>query len=725
METIISTDSKNLLKPYDLEVWGGIECTINRVGDTFLDQLQCSGHYERENDIQEFAKLGIKALRYPVLWEKHQPVEDQTINWTWIEQQLNQIRKYNITPIAGLLHHGSGPAYTNLSDPDFPIKLAKYAKQVAEKFPWLQYYTPVNEPLTTARFSGLYGFWYPHKKNTHDFLFMLLQQIKGIVLSMQAIRKINPAAKLIQTEDLAKIHSTGLLRYQAKFENERRWLTYDLLCGKVDQQHSLWDYFITAGIEEKELLFFIDNKCVPDIIGCNYYVTSERYLDHNINNYPAHLHGGNGKHTYVDTEVVRVTQPDGLASLLYEVCERYQLPVTVTEAHLNCTREEQLRWIKEIWDTCIDLKTKGFNIKAVTVWALLGSYDWDSLLTKNNNNYESGIFSVANKKIHSTALANMVNVLSSAGNYSHPLLNAEGWWHTSYHYQPDKKNILNNNKQRPVLIIGKTGTLGNAFAKICEQRSIHFKLLSRNDLNICDEISIKNAIELYQPWAIINTAGYVKVDDAEIDADNCLMINARGPKLLSTACNQYGIKFMTFSSDMVFDGKKNAPYIETDPVSPLNIYGISKAEAEKFVLTICPSALIIRTSSFFGPWDKFNFVHTILQNLKDNKKIIVSGDVTISPTYVPDLVNRSIDALIDDKKGIVHFTNNGQISWSDFAEEIAKRGGFSKNNLIVKPSSDIGWKAQRPLYSALQNNSNFEFPTIDNALERFFKEERA
>ena len=76
MGTIISTDSKNLRKPDNLEIWGGIECTINRVGDTFLDQLQCSGHYERESDIHEFARLGIKALRYPILWERHQPAEN-------------------------------------------------------------------------------------------------------------------------------------------------------------------------------------------------------------------------------------------------------------------------------------------------------------------------------------------------------------------------------------------------------------------------------------------------------------------------------------------------------------------------------------------------------------------------------------------------------------------------------------------------------------------------
>ena len=122
---------------------------------------------------------------------------------------------------------------------------------------------------------------------------------------MQAIRKINPAAKLVQTEDLSKTHSTPLLAYQADFENKRRWLTYDLLCGKVNQHHFFWNYFISLGIPETDLQFFLDNTCPPDIMGFNYYVTSERYLDENIENYPACTHGGNGRHRYADTEAVR------------------------------------------------------------------------------------------------------------------------------------------------------------------------------------------------------------------------------------------------------------------------------------------------------------------------------------------------------------------------------------------------------------------------------------
>jgi dTDP-4-dehydrorhamnose reductase len=203
---------------YNPEIWGGLECTINRIGNSFRDQLQYAGHYERKDDIDKIAQTGIKMIRYPILWEAHQTDnENEIIDWDQTSRQLLKIRSHKIIPIAGLLHHGSGPRFTNLLDNDFPAKMTSYAFRVAQQFPWLEYYTPINEPLTTARFSGLYGLWYPHKKSESSFLKMLLNQLKGIVLSMEAIRKINPQAKLVQTEDLAKTHSTRLLKYQADF----------------------------------------------------------------------------------------------------------------------------------------------------------------------------------------------------------------------------------------------------------------------------------------------------------------------------------------------------------------------------------------------------------------------------------------------------------------------------------------------------------------------------
>jgi dTDP-4-dehydrorhamnose reductase len=705
---------------YNPEIWGGLECTINRVGDSFRDQLNYAQHYSRKDDIDIIAQLGIKKLRYPVLWEAHQRIsKDEKINWDQTRRQLNKIRGHQIIPIAGLLHHGSGPSFTSLAHDNFAEELAAYAAKVATEFPWLEYYTPVNEPLTTARFSGLYGCWFPHHKEAVSFAKMLLNQLKGIVLSMQAIRKINTNARLVQTEDLAKIHSTPTLQYQADFENERRWLTYDILCGKLMPQHYFWNYFISLGIDRSVLQFFLDNPCPPDIAGFNYYVTSERYLDERIELHPQCTPGGNGQHLYTDMAAVRAVKPDGLQSLLKEAWQRFQIPLALTEVHMNCTREEQLRWFKEAWDICCHLKKEGVNIKAITAWSLLGAFDWNSLLTVEEKIYETGVYDITKNALRPTAVAKLIHSLSETGDYHHPVLNETGWWHKSY---PGSKNILSNSSVSPVLILGCNGTLGNAFVRICQRRSIPFRAFSHTEVDITNEEQIEKVINECKPWAIINAAGYVKVDDAERESEICFTLNAKAPGSLATICKYHGIQLIIFSSDLVFDGEKQTPYVELDSVKPLNIYGDSKARGELLVQKNYPDSLIIRTSAFFGPWDRYNFAFNILNSLRQNNTCHVVNDVIVSPTYVPHLVDKTLDLLIDEEKGIWHLTNEGTLTWSDFAEEVALRGGYQRRNITPCLQKDMPWNAIRPAYSALQSDKGIKLPSLQHAIAQYFQE---
>lgn len=411
-----------------LEMWGGIECTINRIGNTFRDQLEYSGHYARPCDIRALADLGITHLRYPVLWEKHQQHESKPIDWRWAEKRLSLIATSGMVPVVGLLHHGSGPAFTNLLDPKFPEKFARYAARLARTFPWLSNFIPINEPLTTARFSCLYGHWFPHKRNDVDFCRALINQMKATVLAMKEIRKVNPAAVFIQTEDLAKVHSTEVLKYQADFENQRRWLSYDLLCGMINQYHPLWDYFIQSEIPAEELTFFLQNACPPTMLGLNYYVTSERFLSHNIDGVPLENIGGNGQHRYIDTEAHRAGCAEGMAALAVECWDRYRLPIVMTEVHLGCTCDEQIRWLMEMWHQARALKRIGVDVRALTAWSLLGAYDWDTLLTQCNMRYECGGFDLHEGNLHLNALGNVVRSLALNGNYSDPLLDTPGWW---------------------------------------------------------------------------------------------------------------------------------------------------------------------------------------------------------------------------------------------------------------------------------------------------------
>ena len=481
-------------------IWGGIECTINRIGDEYKDQLKYSGHYDRPGDIEAIAALGIKTIRYPILWEKHQPKKSIKIDWSWTDQQLDTIRVSGMNPVAGLLHHGSGPSFTSLLDPEFPQLFASYAYEVANRYPWIEDYTPVNEPLTTARFSGLYGLWYPHHRDETSFYKMLLNQLKGTVLAMKAIRSVNPSARLIQTEDLGKTHSTPLLTYQAEFENNRRLLTFDILTGKLAPGHPQYDYMLGLGITDEDIQFFQHHRCEPAVFGLNYYITSERWLDEDVEKYHHVTHGGNGRHTYADTEVVRINKAAraGFKKLAAEIWDRYHIPLAVTEVHLHCTREEQLRWFKEIWNDARNLTKKGIEIKGVTAWALLGSFDWDTLLTKTGTQYESGVFDIktSDGKLRPTAIAALLKNLVDGDPSQHPVLSARGWWHGSH-------QVMDFNSRPLVLINGKSEDipglnftkLSTVFVSACKHRRIVYAV--EDSLDQID-------IEKVNPWAVIN-----------------------------------------------------------------------------------------------------------------------------------------------------------------------------------------------------------------------------
>jgi dTDP-4-dehydrorhamnose reductase len=418
-----------------IEMWGGVECTVNRVADQYFDQMERSGHARRLSDLDLIAATGIKTLRYPVLWEKVAPHGLQFADWSWTDERLNRLRELGIEPIVGLLHHGSGPRSTSLVDPNFPMKFAKFAGAVAERYPWVTKYTPVNEPLTTARFSGLYGHWYPHGKDNLTFGSALLNECQGTVEAMREIRQVNPAAQLIQTEDMGKTYSTPPLRYQAEFENERRWASLDLLSGKLTPDMVMFRCFAEAGLDQRWLGWFLDNPCPPDIIGINHYVTSERFIDHRWQRYPKWSHGGNGTHSYADVEAVRVCNNVGNVSMiLAETWERYKLPLAITEAHLGDTLEEQQRWLWERWQTANELLDMGVDIRAVTVWAMFGSFDWHRLCTRIEGHYEPGVFDVRTEPPTPSGLDKLIGYIIAETDFDYSVLTELGWWRRQDRY---------------------------------------------------------------------------------------------------------------------------------------------------------------------------------------------------------------------------------------------------------------------------------------------------
>jgi dTDP-4-dehydrorhamnose reductase len=718
-------------------LWAGIECTVNRVGDRYFDQLRRNGHETRLGDLDRFASLGITAIRYPVLWERTAPAGLSTASWEWSDRRLNRLAELGVQPIVGLVHHGSGPPDTSLLHPDFPDRLAEFAQAVARHYPWVTAYTPVNEPLTTARFSGLYGHWYPHGTDERSFIRSLITQCRAVRRSMQAVRAITPSAQLIQTEDAGKTYSTPMLAYQAELENHRRMLSLDLLTGSLSADHPLTRYLTDHGMSEAECEEFSQAVCPPDVLGINYYLTSDRLLDERIDRYPSWSHGGNGRHRYADVSAVHGWSSGitGFGPLLTDWWRRYHIPVAITEAHLGCTREEQLRWLKEAWDDAHEAASQGADVRAVTAWSLLGAYDWNRLVTVDAGWYEPGVFDVRGTSPRPTALAGMLQGLKTSQGFDHPVLNTPGWWRLPKRLQfppvtSDSETTVSQEPdappssclpRRPLLIVGANGTLGRAFVRVCGERGLHYLALSRQELDIADGRAVDRLVAEVRPWAVVNTAGYVRVDEAEADSERCLRINTIGAERLASACDRYGVRLVTFSSDLVFDGSRATPYRESDSVSPLNVYGRSKADAEQRVSLILPTALIIRTSAFFGPWDSYNFLSHVLENLKEGRDVRAGGAV-VSPTYVPDLVHASLDLLIDGEKGLWHLANQGAVSWCQWARTAAKMAGHDPDRVQECDPSALGLRAARPGYSALGSERGALLTTWESSLERFLQE---
>ncbi len=717
-----------------VELWAGPECTLNRVHSRFRDQFEETGHTRRTEDLDLLSQLGCTKARYPISWERTAPHDPSQRDWSWTDDRLARLRQLDIGVIAGLVHHGSGPAYTNLLDPGFATALAMHAGAAAQRYPWIGDWTPVNEPLTTARFSTLYGHWYPHSRDESAFWLALLNQIDATRLAMRAIRIHIPGARLIQTEDLGRTYATAGLCDQAAFDNSRRWMSFDLLCGMVVSGHDLWRRLSRMGFGDR-LRAIADDPCPPDIIGINHYLTSDRFLDHRIRRYPRLAAGGNDQRPFVDTEAIRALTPppQGLTGILREAWERYARPLAVTEIHNGCTREEQMRWVAAAWDDVTRARDTGIDVRAVTSWALFGSSGWDTLLT-GVGRYEAGTFDVSGGTARPTAMVALLRSLATGHRLRHPVLGGSGWWQREirlHHPEVVRAAPLIEQQRaviqpppptRPLLITGGSGTLGRALAAACRHRNIDHVLTQRHELDLADASSIAGALDRHYPWAVINAAGWVRVDEAELQQAACFEANAAGAERLAAACTRRGIATASFSSDLVFDGLCDRPYDEGRAPSPINVYGRSKAEAERAVGCLPGRHLVVRTAAFFSPFDKHNFAVQACNTLARGVPFIAADDETITPTYVPDLCNAVLDLVIDGETGLWHLTNEDACTWASFAMRLAKASGLDESLVDHQAGATLGLLATRPAYVPLISRRGKLLPPLDHAIRRFAEE---
>ena len=255
-----------------------------------------------------------------------------------------------------------------------------------------------------------------------------------------------------------------------------------------------------------------------------------------------------------------------------------------------------------------------------------------------------------------------------------------------------------------LLITGSHGQLGR---ELCDLLTAHPHInvtaTDVEELDITNAEAVNAFFKEHSFHWVVNCAAYTAVDLAEDQADLCRKINVEGPQALAKAANTYGARMIHISTDYVFDGNTCTPYTEDHPTNPQSVYGITKLEGEKAVTDALPQqSVILRTAWLYSPHGK-NFVKTMLYLGQTKQEIKVVNDQIGSPTYARDLAQAVIDIINAPTftPGIFHFSNEGVISWYDFASAIMREAHLDQCRVLPCRSSEYPTRAKRPGYSVL------------------------
>jgi dTDP-4-dehydrorhamnose reductase len=258
-----------------------------------------------------------------------------------------------------------------------------------------------------------------------------------------------------------------------------------------------------------------------------------------------------------------------------------------------------------------------------------------------------------------------------------------------------------------ILVAGKNGQLGSELQDLAKNNDqFNFIFTDRTELDITDEKALNFAIKEYNPKYFINCTAYTAVDRAETDRENAYKVNAAAMSNLALTCKEYSVILLHVSTDYVFNGNATVPYREEQPTDPVNYYGYTKRAGEELVLEGNPASVIIRTSWVYSHYGN-NFVKTMLRLMKERNELSIVSDQQGSPTYARDLAAAIVQVIekleegkVENPFGIYHYSNEGIISWHDFAQAIREQKGFNCTVHAI-PTSAYPTPAKRPAYSGL------------------------
>lgn len=274
-----------------------------------------------------------------------------------------------------------------------------------------------------------------------------------------------------------------------------------------------------------------------------------------------------------------------------------------------------------------------------------------------------------------------------------------------------------------VLVTGSSGQLGKAVVEVFFKNDIDVYPIPHTRLDITERQAVEEIIRAYLPEVVINCSALTDVDLCEREKDMAYKVNALGPKNLAILCEKYNIHLIHISTDYVFDGEKETPYIEFDKPNPINIYGKSKLEGEYFVERFSKSYSIVRTSWLYG--DGNNFVKKIIERAKEETILKVIDDQFGSPTYTYDVAMALLNISKERAYGLYHCANKGVVSRFEEAKFIVERLGLKIEVIPIK-SNEYPTLAKRPKYTPLENyilelEGIFYARSWESAMEEFLR----
>ena len=334
-----------------------------------VDQMEKCGHYTHwRRDFELVQEQGIEFLRYgPPYFSTH--LGPGKYDWAFADETFTTLRDMGITPIVDLCHFGVPDWLGNFQNPDFPIYFAEYAQAFARRFPYLQFYTPVNEIFIAAMFSAQYGWWNECLSDERSFVTALKHLCMANVLAMRTIMAVQAEATFIQSESTEYFHAEDpSCLDRAHFLNQKRFLSLDLTYG-YPIRTSMYEYLLANGMSRDEYHWFLQNQVKARcVLGNDYYWTNEHMV---------HCDGS----TSASGEIF------GYYVITKQYHNRYKLPVMHTET--NMREPDAVNWLRKQWANAYRLKQDGVPLVGFTWYSLTDQVDWDTALREDNGRVNS------------------------------------------------------------------------------------------------------------------------------------------------------------------------------------------------------------------------------------------------------------------------------------------------------------------------------------------------